>query len=72
MGYAAAHALRRHSRSEHIRQVVDAMLTRLKVATIDVLYQHRLTRTFPSRTLRHREGTDSARQGEEVLKLTNR
>src|SRR5881409_4114416 len=30
------------SRPEHIRQVVDAMLKRLNVATIDVLYQHRV------------------------------
>src|SRR3954453_9132067 len=30
------------SRPEHIRQVVDAMLARLKVATIDLLYQHRV------------------------------
>jgi aryl-alcohol dehydrogenase-like predicted oxidoreductase len=30
------------SRPEHIRQVVDAMLRRLKVTTIDLLYQHRV------------------------------
>jgi aryl-alcohol dehydrogenase-like predicted oxidoreductase len=30
------------SRPEHIRQVVDAMLKRLNVATIDLLYQHRV------------------------------
>ena len=30
------------SRPEHIRQVVDAMLRRLNVATIDLLYQHRV------------------------------
>ena len=30
------------SRPEHIRGVVDAMLKRLKVATIDLLYQHRV------------------------------
>jgi aryl-alcohol dehydrogenase-like predicted oxidoreductase len=30
------------SRPEHIRDVVDAMLRRLKVATIDLLYQHRV------------------------------
>jgi len=30
------------SRPEHIRQVVDAMLRRLQVATIDLLYQHRV------------------------------
>src|SRR5213592_1245655 len=29
------------SRPEHIRQVVDAQLGRLRVETIDVLYQHR-------------------------------
>ena len=35
------------SRPEHIRQVVDAMLRRLKVATIDVLYQHRVDPNVP-------------------------
>jgi aryl-alcohol dehydrogenase-like predicted oxidoreductase len=30
------------SRPQHIRQVVDAMLRRLNVATIDLLYQHRV------------------------------
>jgi aryl-alcohol dehydrogenase-like predicted oxidoreductase len=35
------------SRPEHIRQVVDAMLTRLKVTTIDVLYQHRVDPNVP-------------------------
>src|SRR5712691_8706046 len=35
------------SRPEHIRQVVDAMLTRLKVGTIDVLYQHRVDPNVP-------------------------
>ena len=30
------------SRPEHIRQVVEAMLKRLKVTTIDLLYQHRV------------------------------
>ncbi len=35
------------SRPEHIRQVVDAMLKRLRVATIDVLYQHRVDPNVP-------------------------
>ena len=35
------------SRPEHIRQVVDAMLKRLKVATIDLLYQHRVDPNVP-------------------------
>src|SRR6266496_1892453 len=35
------------SRPEHIRQVVDAMLTRLKVTTIDMLYQHRVDPNVP-------------------------
>lgn len=35
------------SRPEHIRQVVDAMLTRLKVSTIDLLYQHRVDPNVP-------------------------
>jgi aryl-alcohol dehydrogenase-like predicted oxidoreductase len=33
---------RLNSRPEHIRHVVDAMLTRLKVDAIDLLYQHRV------------------------------
>src|SRR5437660_2222811 len=35
------------SRPEHIRQVVDAMLTRPKVGTIDLLYQHRVDPNVP-------------------------
>jgi len=35
------------SRPQHIRQVVDAMLKRLNVATIDVLYQHRVDSNVP-------------------------
>jgi aryl-alcohol dehydrogenase-like predicted oxidoreductase len=35
------------SRPEHIRQVVDAMLKRLNVATIDLLYQHRVDPNVP-------------------------
>ncbi len=35
------------SRPQHIREVVDAMLKRLKVATIDLLYQHRVDPNVP-------------------------
>ena len=35
------------SRPEHIRSVVDAMLARLQVATIDLLYQHRVDPDVP-------------------------
>ena len=35
------------SRPEHIRQVADAMLKRLKVTTIDLLYQHRVDPNVP-------------------------
>src|SRR5437867_2553089 len=35
------------SRPEHIRQVVDAMLKRLRMATIDLLYQHRVDPNVP-------------------------
>jgi len=35
------------SRPEHIRQVADAMLKRLKVSTIDLLYQHRVDPNVP-------------------------
>jgi aryl-alcohol dehydrogenase-like predicted oxidoreductase len=35
------------SRPQHIRQVVDAMLKRLKVARIDLLYQHRVDPNVP-------------------------
>jgi aryl-alcohol dehydrogenase-like predicted oxidoreductase len=36
-----------NSRPEHIRHVVDAMLARLKVETIDLLYQHRVDPDVP-------------------------
>ena len=36
-----------NSRPEHIREVVDAMLKRLKVDTIDLLYQHRVDPAVP-------------------------
>jgi aryl-alcohol dehydrogenase-like predicted oxidoreductase len=36
-----------NSRPAHIRRVVDAMLTRLKVETIDLLYQHRVDPDVP-------------------------
>jgi aryl-alcohol dehydrogenase-like predicted oxidoreductase len=35
------------SRPEHIRQVVDAMRKRLRAATIDLLYQHRVDPSVP-------------------------
>jgi aryl-alcohol dehydrogenase-like predicted oxidoreductase len=35
------------SRPEHIREVTEASLRRLKVETIDVLYQHRVDRNVP-------------------------
>jgi aryl-alcohol dehydrogenase-like predicted oxidoreductase len=35
------------SRPEHVRQVVDAMLKRLKMTTIDLLYQHRVDPNVP-------------------------
>ena len=36
-----------NSRPDHIRRVVDAMLTRLRVQTIDLLYQHRVDPDVP-------------------------
>lgn len=36
-----------NSRPEHVRQVVDAMLKRLRVETIDLLYQHRVDPNTP-------------------------
>lgn len=36
-----------NSRPEHIREVVDQMLGRLKVSTIDLLYQHRVDPAVP-------------------------
>ena len=35
------------SRPEHIREVADASLKRLKVDTIDLFYQHRVDTIFP-------------------------
>lgn len=36
-----------NSKPEHIRQVVEAMLKRLKIETIDLLYQHRVDPDIP-------------------------
>lgn len=36
-----------NSRPEHIKQVVEAMLKRLKIETIDLLYQHRVDPNVP-------------------------
>jgi aryl-alcohol dehydrogenase-like predicted oxidoreductase len=36
-----------NSRADHIRRVVDAMLTRLKIDCIDLLYQHRVDPDVP-------------------------
>src|SRR4029079_19202076 len=35
------------SRPEHIRRVVDASLTRLRIETIDLVFQHRVDRSVP-------------------------
>jgi aryl-alcohol dehydrogenase-like predicted oxidoreductase len=44
------------SRPEHIRQVVDATLRRLKVTTIDLLYQHRVDPNVPIEVCCHCAG----------------
>jgi aryl-alcohol dehydrogenase-like predicted oxidoreductase len=36
-----------NSRPNHIREVVEAMLTRLKIDSIDLLYQHRVDPAVP-------------------------
>jgi aryl-alcohol dehydrogenase-like predicted oxidoreductase len=38
-----------NSRPDHVRQVVDASLKRLRTDTIDLLYQHRVDPTLPSK-----------------------
>ena len=43
-----------NSRPAHIREVVDGMLKRLRVETIDLLYQHRSIPRCRSRTSRER------------------
>ena len=54
-----------NSRPEHIKQAVEGSLKRLKIESIDLLYQHRVD---PERADRRRrgscEGTDSGRQGQ--------
>ena len=40
-----------NSRPEHIKQAVEGSLKRLKVETIDLLYQHGLIQMCPSKTL---------------------
>jgi aryl-alcohol dehydrogenase-like predicted oxidoreductase len=54
-----------NSRPEHIKKAVEGSPKRLKVQTIDLLYQHRVDPERADRRCRwNGEGTDSARQGE--------
>ena len=43
-----------NSQPDHIKRVVDGMLRRLRTDRIDLLYQHRVDPTFPSRMWRAR------------------
>ena len=53
------------SRPEHIREVADASLKRLKTDRIDLFYQHRVDLEVPDRGRRGcGEGPDSRRQGQ--------
>ena len=62
-----------NSRPEHIKQAAEGSLKRLKVDTIDLLYQHRVD---PERADRRRggsgEGTDSAGQGQALRPFRSR
>ena len=52
------------SRPDHMRAVVDAMLERLKVGTIDLLYQHRVDPNVPIEEVAGTvKRTDSGGQG---------
>ena len=46
-GQSMAAGLRRDSRPEHIRQAVEGSLERLRIETIDLLYQHRADPNVP-------------------------
>ena len=53
------------SRPEHIKQVAEASLKRLRVEAIDLFYQHRVDPDVPIEDVAGRgEGSDSGRQGE--------
>ena len=54
-----------NSRPEHIKQVAEGSLKRLKVDVIDLFYQHRVDLNVPIEDVAGRgKGFDSARQGE--------
>ena len=54
-----------NSRPDQIKRAVEGSLKRLKLETIDLLYQHRVDPNVPDRRRRwRREGTDSGRQGQ--------
>ena len=61
------------SRPEHIKEVAEASLKRLKTDVIDLFYQHRVDpERADRRRRRSREGPDPARQGEALRTLGSR
>ena len=61
------------SRPDHIRQVTEAALSRLKVEAIDLLYQHRVDPNVPIEDVAGTvEGTDPARQGQALRFIRSR
>jgi len=57
------------SRPEHIKEVADASLKRLKCDVIDVFYQHRVDPNVPIERGGHGEGPDHPRQGQALRAL---
>ncbi len=53
-----------NSRPEHIKEVAEASLKRLKTGVIDLFYQHRVDPDVPIEDVAGAEGTDPARQGQ--------
>ena len=62
-----------NSRPEHIKQVAEGSLKRLKVDAIDLFYQHRVDPDVPHRRCRRRgEGSDPGRQGQALRPFRSR
>ena len=62
-----------NSRPEHIKQAVEGSLKRLKVETIDLLYQHRVDPNVPIEDVAGSgEGTDSGGQGQALRPFRGR
>lgn len=60
------------SRAEHIRQAVDGSLKRLRVETIDLLYEHRVDPNVPIEDVASKITVQGARYPEKLEQMTGR